>query len=252
MGAPVVSGTLAGSTSGSWDSIHKEAASGDFSGRTARTTPPDRRAAAVVEHDFRNREQQQRKIGDTGVSRFVRSSNAGVGAGDCSARGSDSDVRLQPAADRGASKHFDDSRNRGIAGRPMRPVTALHRRPHEDAHLWRFARPVQGRGLRPALAARQARRHFARAASSTEPTAGPDALSSSGASVLGSREVGERGCFAVSEIVWTLLSRGRGIGKHALQRFRAAASRGSTFAEPRTAAMCRARRRGYDQNSSQA
>jgi uncharacterized protein (DUF427 family) len=30
-------------------------------------------------------------------------------------------VRLQVAADRGASKHFDDSRNRGIAGRPARP-----------------------------------------------------------------------------------------------------------------------------------
>src|SRR5437763_14403851 len=45
MGAPVASGTLAGSTSGSWTSIHKEVASSDFSsfgrhpsGRPTRTT----------------------------------------------------------------------------------------------------------------------------------------------------------------------------------------------------------------------
>jgi hypothetical protein len=127
MGARVASGTIAGSTSGSWDSIHKEAASSDWSrlpstpsGRTTRTTLPDRRAAAVVGHDFRNREQQQRKIGDTGLARSVRNRNAGVGTGDCSASGSDSDARLQAASDRGASKHFDDSRNRGIAGRSMR------------------------------------------------------------------------------------------------------------------------------------
>ena len=36
-------------------------------------------------------------------------------------QGSDSVVRLQAATNRAASKHFDDSRNRGIAGRPMRP-----------------------------------------------------------------------------------------------------------------------------------
>ena len=33
--------------------------------------------------------------------------------------------------------------NRGIAGQPMWPVTALHRHPHEDAHLRRFARLSQ-------------------------------------------------------------------------------------------------------------
>ena len=110
MAGPVASGTLAGSTSGCWVSIHNEAASSDFSrfpstpsGRATRTTLPDRRAAAVVGHDFRDRGQQQREIGDTGVARFVRSSNAGVGASDRSARGSDSDVRLQAAANRAAS-----------------------------------------------------------------------------------------------------------------------------------------------------
>jgi hypothetical protein len=122
MGAPVASGTLAGSTSGSGDSIHRQAASSDCSrfpstpsGRTTRATLPDRRAAAVIGHDFRNREQQEREIGVTGLARFVRSTNAVV-AGDCCASGSDSDVRLLAAADRGASKHLDDSRNRGVAG----------------------------------------------------------------------------------------------------------------------------------------
>jgi len=37
MGAPVAFGTLAGSTSGSWDSIHKEAARSDFSRFTLRS-----------------------------------------------------------------------------------------------------------------------------------------------------------------------------------------------------------------------
>ncbi len=44
-----------------------------------------------------------------------------MGAGVLLGQGSDSVVRLQAAANRAASKHFDDSRNGGIAGRPMRP-----------------------------------------------------------------------------------------------------------------------------------
>ena len=38
-------------------------------------TLPDGRAAAVVGHDFRNREQYQTKIGDTSLARSVRSRN---------------------------------------------------------------------------------------------------------------------------------------------------------------------------------
>ena len=52
--------------------------------------------------------------------RLCSGSNAGVGAGVLLGQGSDSVVRLQAAANRAASKHFDDSRNRGKAGRPMR------------------------------------------------------------------------------------------------------------------------------------
>jgi hypothetical protein len=50
------------------------------------------------------------------VATFVRSSNAGVGSGVLLGQGSDSVVRLQAAANRAPSKHFDDSRNCGIAG----------------------------------------------------------------------------------------------------------------------------------------
>ena len=78
MGAPVASGTLAGSTSGSSASIHKEAASSDFSrfrrhpGRTTRTTLSTvAESDIVVGHDFRNREKQQLEIDVTGGVRFV-------------------------------------------------------------------------------------------------------------------------------------------------------------------------------------
>jgi hypothetical protein len=70
MVAPVASGTLAGSPSVSWASIHKEAAHSDFSrfrrhppGRMARTTLTTvAESDIVVGHDFRNREKQQ--LGD--------------------------------------------------------------------------------------------------------------------------------------------------------------------------------------------
>ena len=69
MGAPVASGTLAGSTSGSWARIPKEAASSDFSrfrrhpsGPTARTTLPTVADPDVVGHNFRNGEKQRREI----------------------------------------------------------------------------------------------------------------------------------------------------------------------------------------------
>src|ERR1039458_5270137 len=80
MGAPVTSGTLAGSTSGFWDSIHKEAASSDISRfgrhppveRLAQNVPTVAESDVVVGHDFRNRENQQKEIGLTGAARFVR------------------------------------------------------------------------------------------------------------------------------------------------------------------------------------
>ena len=46
-------------------------------------------------------------------------------------QGSDSDVRLQAAADRAAGKHLDDSRNRGKAG----PATEPDGRARRHAHL---------------------------------------------------------------------------------------------------------------------
>jgi hypothetical protein len=52
----------------------------------------------------------------TAIRLCSSSGNAGVGAGVLLGRGSDSVVRLQAAANRAASKHSDDSRNRGITG----------------------------------------------------------------------------------------------------------------------------------------
>ena len=80
MVARVASGTLAGSRSGSWASIHKEAARSDFS--RFRRHPPVVRLAqlsrtvaesdVVVGHDFRNRENQQREVGVTAQRRSAQ------------------------------------------------------------------------------------------------------------------------------------------------------------------------------------
>jgi hypothetical protein len=59
---------------------------------------------------------------------FVYSSNAGVGAGGCWARGATSDVRLQAGAYRAASKHIDDSRNRSSTSL-LRARTPANSRP---------------------------------------------------------------------------------------------------------------------------
>jgi len=81
MVAPVACGTLAGSTSGSWASIHKKppAATARASVETLRsygshnlTLPTVADSDVPVGHNFRNREKQQREIGGTGVARFVR------------------------------------------------------------------------------------------------------------------------------------------------------------------------------------
>jgi hypothetical protein len=57
------------------------------------------------------------KIAATATAiRPCSSSNAGVGAGVLLGQVSGSVVRLHAAANRAASKHFDDSRSRGIAG----------------------------------------------------------------------------------------------------------------------------------------
>ena len=79
MGAPVASGTLAGSRSGSWASIHKEPARGGFP--RFRRQPPVHTTRTilstlaewdiVVRHDFRYREKQQLEIGVTSGARFV-------------------------------------------------------------------------------------------------------------------------------------------------------------------------------------
>src|SRR5947207_15215081 len=80
MVAPVASGTLAGSTSGSWASIRKQAASSRLlalpstpSGPTTRTTLSTvAESDIIVGHDFRKpREKQKLEIGVTGGARFV-------------------------------------------------------------------------------------------------------------------------------------------------------------------------------------
>jgi hypothetical protein len=70
MGAPVASGTLAGSTSGSAASIHRQAASSDFSrfrrhprSYDSHTLPTVAESAVVVGHNFHNREKQQNETG---------------------------------------------------------------------------------------------------------------------------------------------------------------------------------------------
>ena len=54
-------------------------------------------------------------------------------------------VRMQAAADRAASNHIGDSRNRGKGGQPAWRITAPDRRGRGDAHLWRDTGP----SLRP-------------------------------------------------------------------------------------------------------
>ena len=77
-GRPVASGTLAGSTSGSAASIHRQAASSDFSrfrrhprSYDSHTLPTVAESAVVVRHNFHNREKQQNETGVAGVVRFV-------------------------------------------------------------------------------------------------------------------------------------------------------------------------------------
>jgi hypothetical protein len=73
MGAPVASGTLPGSRSGSWARIHKPPPAASHPSvapysRTTRTTLSNvAESAAVDGHDFRNREKQQLQIGITAV-----------------------------------------------------------------------------------------------------------------------------------------------------------------------------------------
>src|SRR5947209_13514827 len=78
MGAPVASGTLAESTSGSWPSIHKIPSTASFDRTTLLTLAE---SDVAVGHDFRSREKQQIKVGVTGGARFVRQGGATPRAG---------------------------------------------------------------------------------------------------------------------------------------------------------------------------
>ena len=127
MGAPVASGTLAGSTSGSAASIHRQAASSDFSrsvdtpGRTTRTlcrpspSPPSSSGTTSQPREATKRDRRRRccEIRPFPQRRWGR-------CGSLLRRASDSQVRLQVTADRAASKHVGDSRNRGKEGPPAR------------------------------------------------------------------------------------------------------------------------------------
>ena len=84
MGAPVASGTLAGSTSGSSASIHKDAAGGDFSRfrrhppvvRPAHLCRPSRSRTSSPGTTPQPSENQQSEIGVAGRARFVRQGGA--------------------------------------------------------------------------------------------------------------------------------------------------------------------------------
>ena len=67
----------------------------------------------------------------------VQSSNTGVSARWLLGQGTDSVVRLQTAADRAASKHIDDSRNRGRAGALADATSHSGRRRRRDTRDWR-------------------------------------------------------------------------------------------------------------------
>src|SRR5438270_13302926 len=92
MGDPVASGTPAESTSGSGVSIHREAASSDFSrfrrhilrSYDSHTLPTVADSAVVVRHNFPDRGSNEATLAIAGVARFVPShSDVGVAAGGC-------------------------------------------------------------------------------------------------------------------------------------------------------------------------
>jgi hypothetical protein len=130
MGAPVASGTLAGSTSGSGASIHREAASSDFTRSVATVRSHDSHNSADrrgVERRRRRRLPRPRKKAEgRSTSPMWRDSSA-PGAGSAPSawrlrRASDGQVRLQIAADRSASKHGGGFCNRPRASLPAGPV----------------------------------------------------------------------------------------------------------------------------------
>ncbi len=97
MGAPVASGTLAGSTSRSAASIHREAASSDITRSVdtlrsydSHTLPTVAESDIVVGHNFPNREKQRSETGVAGVVRFVPSRSDWGRCGSLLRRASDS------------------------------------------------------------------------------------------------------------------------------------------------------------------
>ena len=191
MGAPVASGTLAGSISGSWDSIHKEAAGGGFS--RFRRHPRVVRLAQLS-RPSRSRTSSSGTISATARSRRRRSASPAVRDSSVreTRRREPAVVCQQPSVVR--SPQFGDHRrsrprgrrdyrNRGIAitptsararslpvetNRPVKAVLAAQLKPDgsrsrllshrsrasTDAALHRHAGPADGRhGPRSAAAA---------------------------------------------------------------------------------------------------
>ena len=139
MGAPVASGTLAGSTSGSWASIHKEAAGSDCSRLRrhprvvglAHLCRPSRSRTSSPGTTPQPSEKQQSEIGVAGGARFVRRGGAAPRAGgrlSAAAGCGEHTVRWSPAVTASGGRRDYRNRGKGIAGREQ---------PREPKQSWR-------------------------------------------------------------------------------------------------------------------
>ena len=153
MGAPVASGTLAGSTSGSGPSIHREAARSDNTCSVDTLRSYDSHNSAdhrEVERRRRTRLPRKMKREDRrhqcGEIRPYRERGPAPSAWRLR-RASDGQVRLQVAADRSASKHGGGSCN-GPQSEPAgrsRPRTGRSTTRTDSRLARRRARPELGR-----------------------------------------------------------------------------------------------------------
>ena len=83
----------------------------------------------------RGAEDRRRRYGHSSLQQQQRGRRRWVTAG----QGSDSDVRLQAAADRPAGKHIDDARNRGKAGALADATSRSGRERRRETRDWRIA-----------------------------------------------------------------------------------------------------------------
>ena len=183
MVAPVASGTLAGSTSGSWASNHKEAAGSDCSRLRrhprviglAHLCRPSRSRTSSPGMTPQPSEKLQSEIGVAGGARFVRRGRRGA----ASRRSSVSSRRLWGAHSSviaGGHDHRSrrDYRNRGIAA-------ARFERARQRKHSRRAESPILGSGWK------RSRDVASPYCCSDEPARGPSACSRPGGGRLSKR-----------------------------------------------------------------